>query len=66
MSLNKNLRKFVPMFLGTAALFLVPGCNTVSGIGEDLQSASDATRSAFSSSDSPRTHSTNDGSTPEH
>lgn len=50
-----------------AALTLgLAGCNTVSGLGEDLRSASDATRQAFAGDDEqPKTNSTNDGAAPE-
>lgn len=50
----------------TAGLLALAGCNTVSGLGEDLRSASDATREAIAGDDDqPRTASTNDGSMPE-
>lgn len=67
---NANLRRFcrwVPMFGLALAAGIVSGCNTVEGIGQDIQSAATATRDAISddsSADQPKTHSTNDGSKP--
>jgi len=43
------------------------GCNTVEGVGQDIQAAASATRDALSSdspAEQPKTHSTNDGAKP--
>ena len=63
--MNRHARR-TTLILTLSAAALLPACNTVSGLGEDLRSASEATRDALSGSDDqPRTASTNDGSMPE-
>lgn len=54
-----------PLMLAASAA--LSGCNTVEGVGEDLQAAASATRDALSTdstSEQPKTHSTNDGTRP--
>ena len=61
-------RRFQPVAcaFALAALVALASCNTVSGIGADIQDASEATREALrSDTDQPKTSSTNDGTRPE-
>ncbi len=59
-------RRSAACVLSLFAFLALAACNTVSGIGQDLQGASDATRDAFTSeAEQPKTNSTNDGTRPE-
>lgn len=58
-------RGAAPLVLAWAAVLC--GCNTVEGVGEDIQAAASATREALttdSAAEQPKTHSTNDGARP--